>query len=213
MTSELRQPLRIAAVTPVTEAEGPGRRFAVWCQGCSIRCSGCFNPHLWTPKGGFEIDPYALADQAIAAEVDGVTLLGGEPFDQALAFASFACAVREAGLSVMTFTGHYLEDLGGTNAPEGAESLLAATDLLVDGPYISSKVDLGRPWVGSRNQHFRFLTDRYRHLEAELEDLPDRVEIRVGTDGTVRVNGWASVAMLDELLAGQVPTIGRGRVR
>jgi anaerobic ribonucleoside-triphosphate reductase activating protein len=149
----------------------------------------------------------------VAAQVEGVTLLGGEPFDQASAFASFACAVRAAGLSVMTFTGHRLEDLIGPHAPEGAESLLAATDLLVDGPYVAEQMDLARPWVGSRNQRFHFLTDRYKHLETELADLVDRVEIRVAADGQVKVNGWATVAMLDDLLAGETPAIGRGQVR
>lgn len=209
----MRQTLRIGAVTPVTEAEGPGKRFAVWGQGCSIRCPGCFNPQFWAPTGGSEVDPHDLAEHAMASQVDGVTLLGGEPFDQASAYASFAHAVRSAGLSVMTFTGHQLEDLVGPAAPEGAEMLLAATDLLVDGPYIADQIDLGRPWVGSRNQRFHFLTDRYRHLETELGDLSDRVEIRVGPDGQIRVNGWASVAMLDELFAGEAPTVGRGQVR
>lgn len=213
LTTKLGQFLRIGAVVPVTEAEGPGQRFAVWGQGCSIRCSGCFNPHLWASTGGSEVDPHELAEQAVASQVEGVTLLGGEPFDQASAFATFARAVREAGLSVMTFTGHDLEDLAGSNAPEGAESLLAVTDLLVDGPYIADQMDLARPWVGSRNQRFHFLTDRYKHLAMHIADLADRVEVRVGADGTLKVNGWASVAMMDDLLAGEVPTIGRGQVR
>ena len=36
--------MQIAQVVPVTEAEGPGKRFAVWFQGCPLRCPGCCNP-------------------------------------------------------------------------------------------------------------------------------------------------------------------------
>lgn len=200
-------------ITPVTEAEGPGRRFAVWAQGCSIRCSGCFNPHLWTSVGGTEIEPADLAQQAIDAQVEGVTLLGGEPFDQAESFAAFAATVRAAGLSVMTFTGHYLNALTDPTAPPGTAALLGQTDLLVDGPYVASDPDLSRPWVGSRNQGFHFLTDRYSALRNQLTDLGDRLEVRVSANGEVRLNGWANVAMLDELLSGTTTTIGRGTVR
>src|SRR4051794_1393000 len=102
LTSE--GPVQVARVIPRTIAEGPGTRFAVWVQGCTIRCVGCFNPHLWGRKGGTATDPVGLATEAIDAEVEGVTLLGGEPFEQAAPLAAFARVVRHAGLSVMTFT-------------------------------------------------------------------------------------------------------------
>ncbi len=196
-----------------TSAEGPGTRFAVWVQGCAIHCDGCFNPHLWTPRGGVPTEPHHLAARAVAAGVDGVTLLGGEPFEQAGALALFAAAVRDAGLSVMTFTGHTLEELRAGEDP-GVQELLTVTDLLVDGPYRADEPDFSRPWVGSTNQRFHFLTDRYRHLADELDALPDRLELRVAPDGTVAVNGWATVDRLDELLAGTTSSPpGRGRVR
>ncbi len=60
--------LRIGAVTARTSAEGPGLRFAVWAQGCSIQCLGCFNPHLWGTQGGTTVAPLQLAADAIARE-------------------------------------------------------------------------------------------------------------------------------------------------
>lgn len=198
---------------PNTQAEGPGTRFAVWAQGCSIRCSGCFNPHLWTAGGGHDVAATDLASRAIAAGVEGVTLLGGEPFDQATGFAEFARLVRTAGLSVMTFTGHELEALRNDNAPRGVEALLAETDLLVDGQYRADEPDNVRPWVGSRNQRFHFLSDRYASLRDSLCLVGDRLEVRISPAGDVQVNGWANVAMLDDLLAGTTRPVGRGRVR
>jgi anaerobic ribonucleoside-triphosphate reductase activating protein len=189
--------IRLARTIARSAAEGPGHRFVVWVQGCSIRCHGCFNPHLWAAGGGRLVTPGDLCDQ-VGPDVEGVTLLGGEPFEQARALAAFAARVRRRGLSVMTFTGYDRCDLAQV---DGAADLLQHTDLLVDGPYRADLLDLRRPWAGSANQRFHFLTERYRHLEQRLSDLPDRLELRVGPDGSMSVNGWATTDQLDTLLA------------
>jgi anaerobic ribonucleoside-triphosphate reductase activating protein len=193
---------------PATEVEGPGRRAAIWVQGCSIRCPGCFSPHTWRFDAGISV---ATADLEAAIEdtrgIEGVTFLGGEPFDQASSVAELARAVRGRGLSVMTFSGYDFEALQGNREPGWAE-LLRATDLLVDGPYVASLPDTRRPWVGSTNQRFRFLTDRYRHLEPTLRQIDDALEIRIGATGEVLINGMASQATLDALRA-VVRSVGR----
>lgn len=142
-----------------------------------------------------------------------MTLLGGEPFEQAPAFAALGKKVREAGLSMMVFSGFEREFLESGDAPDGAAALLAQTDLLVDGPYLADKRDLGRPWVGSTNQRFHFLTDRYRHLEENLKGMPDRIEVRISPMGAVAINGWAPVDRLDTLLDDLTPRVGRGQVQ
>ena len=196
------QAIRIARVAPSTVAEGPGVRFAVWVQGCTIRCSGCFNAHLWGQSGGALIRPRDLAQQALESDVEGVTLLGGEPFEQAEGLSAFASLARDSGLSVMTFTGRYLSDLEREADRRSAiRHLIDATDLLVDGPYVADHPDLVRPWVGSTNQRFHFLTDRYESLRDDLSSVGDRLEIRVAGDGIVAVNGWATVDQLEQLLA------------
>jgi anaerobic ribonucleoside-triphosphate reductase activating protein len=213
LTSETS--IRVARIVPITAAEGPGNRFAVWVQGCAIRCDGCFNPHLWTNQGGSLSAAGALAEQAIAAGVQGVTLLGGEPTEQAAPLAVFAAIVRDAGLSVMTFTGHTYEELRiRAEIDSSINALLDATDLLVDGPYLADRPDLTRPWVGATKQQFRFLTDRYADLRASLATLPDKLEVRVSPNGAVAINGWATVDQLDELLAsGLTSSLKRGKVR
>lgn len=194
--------MRVSRVVPHTVAEGPGSRFAVWFQGCSLECAGCFNPQLWPTAGGADLSAAALFSQLNGDVVEGVTLLGGEPFEQAAQVAQFAEMVRGAGLSVMTFTGYTLERLRARSVLDpGIGRLLAATDLLVDGPYLVAKPDRLRPWVGSTNQRFHHLSDRYRHLGEHLE-YPDRIEVRISADGTATVNGWAETAQLEDLLAG-----------
>jgi anaerobic ribonucleoside-triphosphate reductase activating protein len=142
-------------------------------------------------RGGVATTAAALLARlrAVAAEVEGVTLLGGEPFDQAPALARLARGARALGLSVMTFTGYRLEALRGRR---DAAALLAATDLLVDGRYDRARPERARRWTGSANQRFHFLTDRYA---PGLERIPpgepaERVEISIAPDGAVAANGW-----------------------
>jgi anaerobic ribonucleoside-triphosphate reductase activating protein len=186
-------PIRIAAVVDVTEAEGPGSRFAVWLQGCSIRCPGCCNPHMFDPAAGEPIEPGALLARLdeVSERVEGITLLGGEPFEQAVALAPFAHEVRERGLSVVAFTGHLLEDLRAGGLP-GAGALLAEVDLLVDGPYRRDLPETARRWAGSGNQRFHFLTDRYEQGAERIgPGMPERtVELRLGPDGRLERSGW-----------------------
>ena len=194
--------LRIGRTVLATTAEGPGLRAALWVQGCAIRCPGCFNPHLWTARGGLVVDAVDWTAEFLGtaedAGVEGITLLGGEPFEQAAPLAFLANSARDRGLSVMTFTGYDYADLLAWSADrDDIGNLLTATDLLADGPFLADRIDTVRPWIGSTNQSLRPLTSRYR----ELFDGPDRVEITVDASGSLAVNGWADVDALDLLLA------------
>ena len=194
--------IRVGRVVPKTRAEGPGLRFAVWVQGCRMGCPGCYARALWDESGGTETDEDTLLEELrrVSGEVEGVTLLGGEPFLQAGALARFAGAARELGLSVLTFTGYCYEDLLRSGDRE-VFALLAVTDLLIDGPYLQEQRDFSRPLAGSRNQRFRFLTERYS--PADLERCRNRVEVRLGKDGVLRVNGMGDFGALEAILKGE----------
>jgi len=186
-------PIRIAAVVPVTEAEGPGARFAVWVQGCAIRCPGCCNPHMFDAEGGEAVEPEDLLARLdeVRGRVEGITLLGGEPFEQAAALVPFVRRARERGLSVVAFSGHRIEPLR-RDRPTGARELLDEVDLLVAGPFVASLPESRRRWAGSDNQEFHFLTGRYSPgVEVIKAGEPERtVELRLGADGRVERSGW-----------------------
>src|SRR5690606_27468092 len=102
-----------------------------------------------------------------------------------------------------TFTGYPLERLRAwARHRDDLARLLAATDLLADGPYLADRPERRRPWIGSTNQGLRALTPVYREtVEAiEADGGTDRLEIRIARDGTVAVNGWADDAALEALL-------------
>jgi len=189
--------LEIGALVERTECEGPGARFALWVQGCRIRCAGCCNPQFFSASGGRKVETRELAERlrARAQGLEGVTFLGGEPFDQAEALAELARVARAACLSVMTFTGYALEELRTRSG--GAAELLAATDLLVDGPYDRDQPESHRRWVGSANQRFHFLTDRYAPgIELPGPGEPFRqVAVELRPDGSVQVHGFPSLEL------------------
>jgi anaerobic ribonucleoside-triphosphate reductase activating protein len=180
--------LSVAQIVPDTEAEGPGRRFALWFQGCPLRCPGCCNPEMLPFAGGQAIPLDAVLDQIRAADaIEGITLLGGEPLAHARDGAPLARAVRQLGLTIMVFTGYTLEEARALADP-AVDDLLAHTDLLVDGPYVRELPEARRRWIGSSNQRIHFLTDRYR-ADDPCWQQPNTLEIRlVGADLTV--NGF-----------------------
>src|SRR5690349_21890105 len=109
MHSMSNQMLRVAQIVPRTEAEGPGRRFALWFQGCPLRCPGCCNPEMLPFEGGrlVPLDAAAAELRSAAARhaLEGITLLGGEPLAHAAGAAALARAAHGLGLTVMIFSG------------------------------------------------------------------------------------------------------------
>jgi len=169
-----------------SRANGPGERFVLWVQGCPIRCPGCWNPDTWDPSGGQTVDAEELARVVLAVEgIEGITLTGGEPFVQAGGLLPFVRRVREAGLSVVAFSGFPLSRLleaGNANAKEprpdpAAPALLQLVDLQVAGPYDRAR-RANLPLRGSSNQRLYFLTNRYT-----FEDLEDAPELEIHLDG------------------------------
>src|SRR5437762_9807105 len=76
--------VRVAQIVECTEAEGPGRRFALWFQGCPLRCPGCCNPEMLPFAGGSSMTVVEiLAEIEAAGDIEGITMLGGEPLAHA----------------------------------------------------------------------------------------------------------------------------------
>ena len=186
---------RIARIVPVTEAEGPGRRFALWFQGCPLRCPGCCNLEMLAFEGGEHLavaDVIGQMEEAASLhEIEGITLLGGEPLAHAEGAAALAQAAHGLGLSVMVFTGYVLEDALQT-ADAAVANLLKETDILVDGPYLREQPETRRRWIGSANQRVHFLSGRCSADDPRWL-LPNTLEIRLrGPELTI--NGFPARA-------------------
>lgn len=175
-----------------TTAEGFGHRACIWLQGCSRHCKGCMARDTWNPEDGCRMDTESIL-QRIFLEVqvrglEGVTFLGGEPFEQPKPLYEMICRIKQEGLSVIVFSGYTLEQLQET----GDEIILACLsqiDLLIDGAYMEELREFKRSWVGSSNQRYLFLTDRYS--EEDIQKERNRMEVRISKDGRITVNGMA----------------------
>ena len=175
--------LVVGRVTERCQTLGPGTRYVVWVAGCALRCRECIAPELLSPDGGTPIDVARLAEQILAVEfVDGVTLSGGEPFEQAAALVTLIDILREQRpeLSTMAFSGRTLGWLRRRGAP-AQHTLIDRLDILVDGPYLPERHVSAR-WRGSSNQRAIFLTDRHRAVEGAGESSAG-LEFDIDRDG------------------------------
>lgn len=183
--------LNIAKIIDATEAEGPGLRTAIWTQGCLKRCQGCCNGEFLRIKPAMIQDVSEIIKRIESNQVkygiEGITLLGGEPFIQAEGLSIIASSCQKLGLSVMIFTGYMLDELV-EQSFKGSINLLKYTDILVDGEFDINQIEEKRNWVGSKNQMFNYLTSRYSE---EIETMPITTtnEWRIGSDGSIIGNG------------------------
>lgn len=130
--------------------DGPGLRFSVFVQGCHHNCKGCHNPESHDPSGGYEVEAEMILEQIKANPLlDGVTLSGGEPFEQAKELVALAKGCKDLGLHVMAYSGFTFEQL---MARDDARELLKYVDTLVDGPFVLSQRSLELKFKGSKNQ-------------------------------------------------------------
>jgi anaerobic ribonucleoside-triphosphate reductase activating protein len=133
--------------------DGPGIRFAVFTQGCRHGCPGCHNPEAQPFAGGVPATVDELWEKIEGNRLlSGVTLTGGEPFEQAEALVELARRVREKGLNVWAYSGYLYEQLLAGVPSAAAPLLLEQVDVLVDGLFDESLKSLDLLWRGSSNQ-------------------------------------------------------------
>lgn len=173
---------RIHAIEPKSRANGPGSRFVVWMQGCTLGCAGCFNPTTHDARSGHEVSIDDIAAQMAASGSEGLSLSGGEPLQQVSASIALLDAARALGMSTLAFSGYTIDEIRAL--PDG-EAVLERLDVLVDGRYVASE-RLATGLRGSKNQRIRVLTDRY--TQADVEATPV-AEIRIGKDGAIILTG------------------------
>jgi anaerobic ribonucleoside-triphosphate reductase activating protein len=143
---------------------GPGRRVGVWLRGCSVHCEGCISDELWSfdPACARGVDDVAREVRGffgLDVPPAGVTVSGGEPFDQWEAtrallerFASFG--IRD----VLVYTGYGISDLLGRH--EEIASLAAA---VVDSPFKLGE-DTESAWKGSANQTLSIFRPEFKNI-------------------------------------------------
>jgi anaerobic ribonucleoside-triphosphate reductase activating protein len=172
---------------PVTTL-GPGRRLGIWFQGCSIHCPGCISLDTWAlGRGRIELALLLGSISNWVDEADGITISGGEPFDQIDALHLLLTELRaRTSADILVFTGYSLEDLPSFARFDGV------IDALITDPY---RADLPQRLAlrGSDNQRLHCLTplgsQRFAQFEREREPSDDRLDVGIDEDGTVWMAG------------------------
>lgn len=175
--------INIHHIIPLTEVNGPGKRFSIWFQGCSINCKGCFNPETHHLNTGKKIETAALVEEiAKQKNIDGVSISGGEPFLQVEGLIELLKLIKtKTGLSILVFTGFTLEKLREESITNDAITYI---DLLIAGPY---RVDLKTqiPLLASSNQKIHFITQKYKPNDLDIADI----EIIIEKNGSITITG------------------------
>lgn len=151
--------MRIYGLVQDSIVDGPGLRFVCFVQGCPHHCPDCHNPDSHDPAGGQEMTTDEVIEKMLSNPLtDGLTLSGGEPFEQAEDCMVIARAAHNHGLNVWCYTGYTLEHLMEHGTGDQI-ALLAEIDVLVDGPFLLAERTLNLPWRGSRNQRIIVLKE------------------------------------------------------
>ncbi len=160
--------LRIAGIVKESIVDGPGIRYVVFTQGCKHHCKGCHNPETHSFEGGTLIETGTILKEiARNPLLDGVTLSGGEPFEQAESLVELAQEIKRLNLHLMVYTGYtYEELLENSNSRPSWRELLQLTDILVDGRFEIEKRDLRLVFKGSSNQ--RIIDMNKTRLNAQI---------------------------------------------
>lgn len=189
--------MRINRIIKKTYAEGPNCRFCIWVQGCRHKCDGCFATDLWDFNGGFEIsvDEIIAKIKEVGNDIDGITFLGGEPFEYSFELSEIAKYIHSINKSVITFTGYTYENLCKISS---AKPLLNHTDLLIDGKFEKENLDYSRALVGSSNQRFIFLSDKIP--KKDIDEYKNRFEIRIDENGNAHFNGMGNIDTIKKFI-------------
>lgn len=140
--------------------DGPGRRSVVQVAGCSIRCPGCYVPETHDRLNGQKIRISDVISEILSEAVhsDGVTILGGEPFDQARAVAEVVARLRVHEISIVVYSGYTMDALLEMKAPS-IDYILTHINLLIDGPFMNTLRLGSGEYRGSRNQKIIMLCE------------------------------------------------------
>lgn len=157
-------------------ANGEGVRVTLFVSGCTNCCPGCFQPQTWDFSYGqpfTEKTEETILSMLAPSYINGLTLLGGDPFEpqNQRALLPFLRRVRAAypEKNVWAFTGFTWEDIhreGSHPRCEATEEMLSCIDVLVDGPFVESRKDIRLKFRGSSNQ--RILDLRQTRERGEL---------------------------------------------
>lgn len=193
MTMNHGESINVAHIESQSHIYGPGKRFVIWLQGCSLACPGCWNEEMWS----FKPKTLVNRDQLLAwilstPDIHGVTLLGGEPLQQAENVIWLLNRVKQdSDLSTFLYTGYEQQELHTMGLWDEMNTLC---DMIAVGRYKKEERNIDRQWVGSDNQEVLYPEGSGENM---LQSDQNEVEIIIHSDGALTVLGFPDTEMVD----------------
>lgn len=155
--------LNILEVKPYDVINGPGIRCSIWLAGCNNKCKDCWSPQTWNPNKGkkFNNIQFTIAHLISNPNIDGISILGGDPFYHLFNYDNNSVSelmkllsmCHDTGKPVWLWTGYTYEDIKRRAIYYGLwEQIVKCVDVLIDGRFEVSKKDLNLLYRGSSNQ-------------------------------------------------------------
>lgn len=166
---------------------GPGERLLLFCQGCSIRCLGCSNQHMWEFGKGKNITVEELV--VLCKNVEGITLLGGEPLDQSDELEKIISTLKKRSKTVILFTGYRRKEL----KKPSQKKVWELSDLVVSGRFVKSKRNIYLQFRGSTNQRVYRHKGKYKNYS--LQDGKTVAVFSLSKSGEIAVRGFCDDAL------------------
>ena len=96
-----------------SRVNGPGNRFVIWTQGCRKGCKNCYNPETWSHYRNNLIDIELLVEDIENSSATGVTISGGDPFEQPEELFYLLGKIKQLDLSdgVIVFSGYTIDEI------------------------------------------------------------------------------------------------------
>ncbi len=177
--------MNIAHLEEYSFIYGPGCRYVIWVQGCSIRCNGCWNEEMWNFETKQKFSVNELINRILKEKefIEGVTILGGEPFNQYNELFELSKQIFENKLSLILYTGYEKKELENKNYLV----ILNYADILISGRYNENYRNMQLGLIGSSNQTIDFYSNRYC-----MNDLAktNEIEITIMNSGEIQLYGY-----------------------
>lgn len=163
---------------------GPGKRLLLFTQGCSIRCKGCVNSHLWNFDEGTDATAEEIVKLCKSNDIEGITLHGGEPLDQAEGVLEIIEGLKRLGKTVVLFTGYKHKEL--INAAQ--KRCWRMADIVIAGRYDEAKRNIYLQFRGSTNQKIILHKGKYKNYR--IHDGKTVAIIRLNDTGSISRLGF-----------------------
>lgn len=173
--------INIHSIIQKSGVNGPGERFVIWTQGCRKMCKGCYNPETWSHYRNDLISVDVLINMVRESGCSGVTITGGDPFEQSKELLYLLMGLGELDLvdGVIVFSGYTIDEI---RANEIMSKCLDYLDVLIDGRYVESE-RIYNGLAGSSNQNFHIFSSKISSdslnmdQEIEIHSLGDLIQL------------------------------------